>query len=119
MSHCEKFDFYNSHTQNERIKEFNRIKEKYPTRLPIIIEKGDSEKIEIKRNKYLVPYDIIIGNVLNVIRKNLSIDSEKALFLLIDDSMVSVSSMVSQIYENKKSDDGFLYINYYTEKTFG
>ena len=119
MSHCKKFNYYNLYTEKERIAEFNRIIKKYPHRLPVIIEKGISEKLEIKRNKYLVPHDIVMGNLLNVIRKNLSVDAEKALFILINESMIPVSSMISQIYEENKSDDGFLYINYYTEKTFG
>jgi hypothetical protein len=119
MVYCEKFNFYKTFSDLERENEYKRIIKKYPDRLPIIIESGTDETLEIKRNKFLVPKDITFVHLLTVVRKNIKLNHEKAIYLMIGETMVPTSTTLLSIYEDYKAKDNFLYVNYYTEKTFG
>lgn len=120
MSYYTKSKFYNDYSQKERRDEFERIINKYPDRFPVIIEKGESELQEIRRKKYLIPNDLTIGQLLIVVRKNIdTFDAEKALFIMAGETIMSASKEIKIIYNDLKANDGFLYLNYYGEKTFG
>ncbi len=107
--------------QDERASESERIRIKYPDRIPVICEKaqGKSTTPDIDKNKYLVPCDLTIGQFLYVIRKRIKLPPESALFLFVNGSIPSASMLMSSIYENEKDPDGFLYITYAQENTFG
>ena len=44
---------------------------------------------------------------------------EKALFLFMNGIILPASSMLGNLYEYYKENDGFIYINYTLENTFG
>ena len=96
--------------------------EKYPDRIPIICEKwgNDSEIPDIDRKKYLVPMDLSIANFMYVIRKRLKVSPDKGIYLFVNDHiMPTTSALVSQYYTQYKDPDGFLYVAYSGESTFG
>lgn len=116
------YKFISDHTFDERYKESSRIRNKYPDRIPIIIEKDYKCKNvpDIDKKKYLVPNDLTIGQFLFVIRKRIKLDSEMALYLFIDNKTIpNTSSAINNLYNTHKNDDGFLYITYSGENTFG
>ena len=110
-----KFEF------EKRKQEAIRIKDRYPDRIPIIIEKSNSEKNikNIDKSKYLVPKDLTVGQFNYVIRKRLSLQSEKAMFMFCNGSIPPTSELLSAIYADKQDKDGFLYMTYCSENTFG
>lgn len=112
----DKFSFKKRHD------EAHKIMEKYPDRIPIICEK-DSRSLDIPdidRKKYLVPTDLSIANFMYVIRKRIKISSEKSIYLFIDNHvMPATSQLIIELYSQYKSSDGFLYIKYAGESTFG
>jgi GABA(A) receptor-associated protein len=115
------FDFQQNFSFEQRLNESLRIREKYPDRIPIICERMKTEKKlpNIDKNKYLVPSDLTIGQFIFVIKKRLKVSSEVALFFLINENICSNSELLSTIYEKNKQNDGFLYIGYAGENTFG
>ena len=54
-----------------------------------------------------------------VIRKRMKLSPEKAIYLFVNDKMCPTSALLSQIYNENKDEDGFLYIKYDGERTFG
>ena len=106
-----------------RKEEASRILSKYPTRIPIIIERSDecSDDIPVVDKKYLVPNDITTGQFTYIIRKRIELEPEKAIFLFAGDdyTIPPSSSLISEIYNNYKDEDGFLYFTYSGENTFG
>jgi GABA(A) receptor-associated protein len=104
----------------KRFEEVLRVREKYPDRIPIIVEKSKYSKAPlIDKNKYLVPCELTVGQFIYVIRKRMSLKSYEALFLFINGTIPSTSQFMSVLYDLYKDNDGFLYINYSFENTFG
>ena len=70
--------------------------------------------------KYLVPRDITIGQFIYIIRKRINISKEEALFMFTENGTIPPSSaLLSNLYMTNKDEDGFLYIVYSGENTFG
>ena len=113
-------DFKKSKTENERLTESSKIIERYPDRIPIIVEKDKKSKIkDIDKNKYLVPNDMTMGQFMYVIRKRIKLDSKEALFFFVNNSLCNNTLSLSEVYKTYKDKDGFLYIVYTSENTFG
>lgn len=104
----------------KRKSEAERIRAKYPDRVPVICEKADRSDIpDIDKKKYLVPADLTVGQFHYVIRKRIKLAPEKALFLFCSNSIPPNAALMSTVYEEQKDEDGFLYIQYSGESTFG
>jgi len=105
---------------DKRKSEAERIRAKYPDRVPVICEKADRSDIpDIDKKKYLVPADLTVGQFHYVIRKRIKLAPEKALFLFCSNSIPPNAALMSTVYEEQKDEDGFLYIQYSGESTFG
>lgn len=117
----ENIPYKNQFDLEHRTDESRRIREKYPTRIPVIVEiKDPSIDIpDIDKKKFLVPNDLTVGQFIFVVRKRIQLSPEKALFCFIDDTIPSTNSLMSQLYTDHKDEDGFLYISYTGENTFG
>ena len=95
---------------------------KYPGRIPIICERDPRSKDvpDIDRKKYLVPDDLSIANFMYVIRKRLKLSPDKSIYLFVNDLvMPATSQLLSLMYSENCDEDGFLYIKYAGESTFG
>ena len=115
------FDFKKNNSFEKRIEESNRIKNRYPDRLPIIVTKDSRCKIvdDIDRHKYLVPTDLTVGQFMHVIRRRIKLTPEQSIYLFSNGNLPPTSKLISEIYEINKDTDGFLYITYTGESTFG
>ena len=104
----------------QRQSECKRILCKYPDRIPIIVRKCKNCKLsDIDKEKYLVPNDMNLGQFIYVIRKRIQLESSEALFIMVNNSLQPSNKLIQEIYGNLKDEDGFLYIQYSSENTFG
>jgi len=94
---------------------------KYPDRIPVVIEPHSkllkTEKME--KNKYLMPRNIKITEMMVIFRTIIKIDSSKAIFIFVNNSLIPMRDTVEELYNTYKDQDGFLYITYAYENTFG
>nr|XP_042712916.1 gamma-aminobutyric acid receptor-associated protein-like 2 isoform X2 [Chrysemys picta bellii] len=91
-----------------------------PTYVLVIVEKvSGSQIVDIDKRKYLVPSDITVAQFMWIIRKRIQLPSEKAIFLFVDKTVPQSSLTMGQLYEKEKDEDGFLYVAYSGENTFG
>ena len=113
-------EFKNSHPFDKRKSEASRIRSKYPDRIPVICEKADTSDIsDIDKKKYLVPADLTVGQFVYVIRKRIKLKPEKAIFIFVNNTLPNTAELMTKIYEEQKDEDGFLYVTYAGESTFG
>ncbi|KAF4394453.1 hypothetical protein G4B88_018603 [Cannabis sativa] len=146
-----KSSFKMEHPLERRQAEAARIREKYPDRIPVIVEraeKSDVPEIDKKNHGYafvksvlkiewpleistatftasvfyplyLVPADLTVGQFVYVVRKRIKLSPEKAIFIFVKNILPPTAAMMSSIYEENKDEDGFLYMSYSGENTFG
>ncbi|XP_073132967.1 autophagy-related protein 8f-like [Henckelia pumila] len=115
-----KRSFREEHDLAKRRAEAARIREKYPDRIPVIVEKAENSAIPIiDKKKYLVPADLTVGQFVYVIRKRIKLSAEKAIFIFMDNVLPPTGALMSTVYEEKQDEDGFLYVTYSGENTFG
>ena len=109
-----------THTFEQRKQEAEKVRERHPDRLPVICEKVEQSKItDLDKTKFLVPSDLTVGQFVIVVRKRVMLEPEKAIFLFIGDSVPPNQAMMSDLYAKHKDQDGFLYVKYSGENTFG
>ncbi len=114
LSYKQSFSF------SQRLAESQRIREKFPGRVPIIVEKAPRSDIPlIDKKKFLVPGDLTIGQFIFVIRKRMTLPPEKALFLFFENSLPTTNMMMREVYAQYVSEDGFMYCTYSGESSFG
>lgn len=116
-----KYAFTEKFSLDERKRESVKVIAKYPERIPIICEKNTNARNtpDIDKTKYLVPCDLTMGQFLYVIRKRLSISSNYALYIFVNGTIPPSSVLLITLYEKEKDEDGFLYMTYSLENTFG
>lgn len=113
--------FKEQYSFDQRYTEYKKIHTKYPDRIPIICEKHSNSKNipDIDKNKYLVSADISLGQFIYVIRRRINLKPEQSIFLFINDIIPSSSNCLLDLYNNHRDKDGFLYITFSSENTFG
>ncbi len=102
--------------------EANRVLRKYPDRVPVIVTKNKNSTTtpDIDKQKFLVPVDLTMGQLMFVIRKRIKLHPEKGLFLFINETVVSNHEIISVVYERfHDKDDKFLHVIYSCESVFG
>ena len=106
---------------NARSAESERILTKYPDRLPIIVEKAKNEKgiPDIDKTKFLVPLDLTVGQFVYVVRQRIKLSPSQSLFLSIDGILPCTADTLIKLYKEHKHSDGFLYVSYFGEQTYG
>merc|ERR1711982_321902 len=76
-----KWQYKEEHPFEKRRAEGEKIRRKYPDRVPVIVEKSPKARIgDLDKKKYLVPSDLTVGQFYFLIRKRISLRPEDALF---------------------------------------
>jgi GABA(A) receptor-associated protein len=116
MSFREKYSLY------ERSQESKRIRTTYPSRYPVICERNPRSRdtyVNLKKTRYIVPHDLSVSQFIYVIRKQMQLQAEKAIFLFVNGIVPSANDSIMSLYETHHDMDGFLYITYSFENVFG
>lgn len=107
---------------DDRRSEAERIREKFPDRIPVIVERSRSTASvipHIDKEKFLVPGDLSVSQFIFIIRRRLNLDSDTALFVYIGNTLPTTGTLLRELYRNHGDSDGFLYLTYCGENTFG
>lgn len=112
--------FKRENSIEKRMKESSRILEKFPDRIPVICEpSARSSHLKIDKKKFLVPKDLTISHFIIIIRGRLKLDASVALFFVVGDIVASSTTTLDDLYYNHADQDGFLYLTFSEENTFG
>jgi GABA(A) receptor-associated protein len=123
--------FQKNHSFEKRKGESKRVLDKYPNSIPVICEVSESSEYSIllDKCKYLVPKDLTVGQFLFIVRKRLKqntgthitkLQPDVGLYLFTEQNVLPPTAyLISQIYQENKNKDGFLYLTISLDSTFG
>ena len=115
--------FKQEFSKEKRQLEARRIRAKYPDRIPVVVEQARKEDfaVEEMKRKYLVPGELTLGQFMYVVRKRLKLNAEKAVFLNTANGQIPPTTQLMGTIdeEHRDKEDGFLYMMYSAENTFG
>jgi len=110
-------------TYQDRKNKFNKFKEIYPDRIPVVLQPEQRYKNgslnPMKKSFYLFGENVSVCKILQFIRSEIKIGDETAIWLFVNGIVPQMTSTLNSLYENNKDNDGFLYIVYCGELTFG
>ena len=117
-------EFYNkfiSAPLTDRQSQSFRLVKRFPDKHPVIIDRCNRRDPSIDTHKYLVNNYSTVAELMYLLRKKLKVDSSQAIFFFLDNTMVSGNMTISQLNHtcNLKYNDGFTYLFYSLEHTFG
>jgi len=97
------------------------ILKQHSDRIPVVVE--CSEQLQsvhpLKKNKFIVPFDLTLSQFIFIIRKHMKLDPTYAIFVFINNKMYPITSILGNLYQDQKDEDGFMYLNIFQESTFG
>lgn len=116
-----KFNFKVQYSFDKRKEEAQRILEKHPNKVPIIVEKADnSDGVEIDKTKWLISEEITVGQLLLTIRRRIKIDASESIFIFVNNIYIpNNQETVGQLYSKHKDADLYLYLTYSKEVAYG
>ena len=115
-----KLSFKDTNPFEQRAAESARIRAKFPGKVPIIAERAQgSELDDLDKHKFLCPSDLTVGQFVFVLRKRMILSPEKALFVFVGSVLPPTGVMLKEVYDQFADRDGFLYVRFTGEATFG
>ncbi|KRT80003.1 hypothetical protein AMK59_7238 [Oryctes borbonicus] len=118
----EKKDKKNHKPCEIRKEEVLAIRNRFPSKIPIIVQRFSKETNlpQLDKTKFLVPQELTMSQFVTIIRNRTRIKSTQSLYLLVNNrSLVSLSLTFAEVYSEHAGADGFLYITYASQETFG
>ncbi|KAI6178974.1 Autophagy related protein Atg8 [Aphelenchoides besseyi] len=115
-----KWAYKEENTFEKRRAEGEKIRRKYPDRIPVIVEKAPKSKLQdLDKKKYLVPSDLTIGQFYFLIRKRIHLKDTETLFFFIKNNIPTNTLSMGALYQEHQDEDLFLYLIYSDENVYG
>jgi len=120
MSSTMKWVYKEENSFEKRRAEGDKIRTKYPDRIPVIVEKHPNSKLaDLEKKKYLVPSSLTVGQFYFLIRKRIQLRPEDALFFFVNNVIPQTMTSMGELYQDFHEEDFFLYIAYSDESVYG
>lgn len=116
------FPYKLAYSLDTRTSECRNIRTRYPQTIPVICEPGPNSVRNFNAKtlrKYIVPKNITVGQFVGIIRRQMKMPANNAMFLCVGETMLPTGYTIHAVHESYQAQDGFLYINYTMENTFG
>tara|TARA_Y100000817_G_C16757288_1_gene499904 strand:- start:297 stop:551 length:255 start_codon:yes stop_codon:yes gene_type:complete len=79
----------------------------------------DSDLPDLEKHKFLVPSGLTMSQFQYVIRKKIRCRPEQGIYMFINKKLIPITQSVGNVFHENKHEDGYLYIRYTGENTFG
>eukprot|EP00118_Oscarella_pearsei_P028726 m.2783 g.2783 ORF g.2783 m.2783 type:complete len:126 (+) comp8898_c0_seq1:116-493(+) len=102
--------------------EVSGIRIKFPSKVPVIVERYAKEKSLplLDKTKFLVPQELTMSQFVTIIRNRLSLQPSQVIYFMVNNkNMPSMSTTMQEVYSRDKDNDGFLYMIYASHEFFG
>eukprot|EP00441_Pelagodinium_beii_P013776 CAMPEP_0197665040 /NCGR_PEP_ID=MMETSP1338-20131121/59000_1 /TAXON_ID=43686 ORGANISM="Pelagodinium beii, Strain RCC1491" /NCGR_SAMPLE_ID=MMETSP1338 /ASSEMBLY_ACC=CAM_ASM_000754 /LENGTH=299 /DNA_ID=CAMNT_0043243791 /DNA_START=105 /DNA_END=1004 /DNA_ORIENTATION=+ len=103
-----------------------KIRQKFPDRVPIICTRSAYADLpELSKNKFVLPGSMLCGEFKYIVHKQLAEatagpgNAARTIYLFVNGVTPKTSTPMSELYDQFRGEDGFLYITYGAENTLG
>jgi len=105
----------------ERKADSERIRAKYPNHVPTKIFKAEAKDPEISKRDFLLDKNKQACHIFATIRNKYigELKPEEGLHFMVGNNMISGATLMSQVDKDYVDEDGFLYLSYSVEHTYG
>ena len=112
--------FTDSKTIEERLYLAGKLMANNRDHVPVVVVGNGINAPIITKQKYICPVSVTGDGFRKDIRDHMeALDSTGALFYFVDNALLPMNKTMGEIYDRYKSNDGFLYVIYSVENTFG
>lgn len=115
-------DSFLNKNSSERKELHDSLHRLHPDRISVVIIAGDNtENKGAIVKKCLLGKHVTIQKLNEIIRKIVQLDAYKSIYLTVNNKKALLASQtkVGDLYQTCKSEDGFMYLTYHVENTFG
>uniref|UniRef100_A0A914DN69 Autophagy-related protein n=1 Tax=Acrobeloides nanus TaxID=290746 RepID=A0A914DN69_9BILA len=105
-----------------RRSEYFTIHQKYSDKIALIVEKFKSEKRlpDLVRCQFVVPRNTTVGQLQHIIRQKIGDNRNMPVYILVaNKELPSLTTTMASLHERFHDEDGFLYIAFSSEDSFG
>ncbi|KAM6127981.1 LOW QUALITY PROTEIN: microtubule-associated protein 1 light chain 3 gamma [Pterocles gutturalis] len=104
-----------------RLEEVAGIRAKFPTKIPVIVERYHKEKYLplLDKTKFLVPEELTMTQFITIIRSRMALTATQAFYLLVNNKSLASMSWTMQSVQRLQREDGFVYMTYASQEMFG
>lgn len=104
-----------------RVEDSSRILCRHPDKIPLLCQRYNNGLEELEKFKYVVGRQLKVSEFISCIRKKLTLNSSQGIFLFLEKQkkVAPSSETVGNLYDQYKSDCGFLFLTYTGENVFG
>ena len=104
----------------QRCTESDLMKTRFPERIPVILQRRRELAPEIDKHKFMTPKSLTCAQFMFVARKRMVVQSSQALFFFVGNGvLVTGTETLENMAKRYGDEDGFLYVIYDIENTFG
>ena len=112
-------EFTKKYSVDERIQKVNNMRQKFPTKVPIVII-FSKDFNHCTDKQFLIDSQMTLGNFICILRKqHIQLKPSEAIFCLINNILPPITELIVTLYTSYASSDGILYIHIKKESTFG
>ena len=119
-SYIEKYKSTN--TLHKRLILSSKLVEESPDSIPVIVARGNSTSVpEISQHKFMVDQHVSYIKFTTNVRTRIDpLNSRQSIIFFVADGSIPTSNIsMGEVYRRHRDRDGFLYITYAGENTFG
>ena len=105
-----------------RCKECAHLKTQFPDKAPFVMERYRTSNTipELEKTKFMFPKDLSMGLVMKFVRDRLPLSPNESLYFFVNETvLVSASTTVGEVYQMYAEEDGFVYMTFASQETFG
>lgn len=105
MDYLNAYSFYTSRTHLDRINYYQKIQSRYPDHIPVLLISDD---LNLTHEKFIMPPDITVYKAITEFQKYIS--NEEEVDLLCNTTSFNRLCILSDVYQDHKASDQFLYL---------
>jgi len=97
----------------------DQILKKHAPRLPFLVDRYRLTDPDMAHHKFLVEPDMLCSQFMHVLRGHIKLEPHQGLFVFARDTPLNMNQTMGQLYHTTADADGFMYLTYCLENTFG